>query len=89
MSTQKSNYNEPSRPRLDPQLKDRITALANRLKIDNMPLSNINNILCSIGLECLERSVDSIADEIKNKITSNDFLKQLVNSVSKDLTIKP
>lgn len=74
---QLNEHDEPSRPRLDPKLKKRINVLADRLKIDNMPLSNINNILCSIGLECLERSLDSITGELK----SNDFVKKFLKDI--------
>lgn len=74
MRLSKPNYDEPARPRLDQGLKDRIEGLTNRLKINNMPLSSINNILCSIGLECLERSFDSVTDEIKkNKFAQKFF----------------
>jgi len=70
-------HEEPSRPRLDPELKERINKLADRLQINNMPLSNINNILCSIGLNCLEKSMDSFSEQIKSNDFVQKFLKEL------------
>jgi hypothetical protein len=78
MSVLKKTF-EPSRPRLDNNLKDRIDLLSNRLHIQNIPLSNLNNVLCSIGLECLERSLDIFANEIK----SNDFVKKYLKDLIK------
>ncbi|MFM1756903.1 MAG: hypothetical protein RL621_1885 [Bacteroidota bacterium] len=70
-------YDEPSRPRLDPKLKDRIDNLSHKLQIENMPLSNINNILCSIGIECIERSIDTFTESFK----SNDFVKKFLKDL--------
>jgi hypothetical protein len=64
---------ETSRPRLDPGLKERIESLADRLKINNMPLSSINNILCSIGLEALERSFDIVVEDLKKSDIAKKF----------------
>lgn len=75
MMSSKQNYDEPSRPRLDPVLKEKIDVLANKLKL-NIPLSSINNILCGIGLECLERSVDSVVEEIKSNKNFKKYFPQ-------------
>ena len=70
-------HDEPSRPRLDAGLKDRIDLFTNKLKLENIPLSNINNILCSIGLECLERSLDTFTKDFKSNDFVQKFLKEL------------
>jgi len=77
MNTLKPNYEDISRPRLDPGLKDRIDKLRDKLKIENMPLSSVNNILCSIGLECLERSFDQLGNNLKETDFIKNFFKAL------------
>jgi hypothetical protein len=71
-------HDEPSRPRLDPKLRDRIDTFTNKLNLANVPLSNINNILCSIGLECLERSLDTFTKDFKSNDFMQKFLKDLI-----------
>ena len=71
------NHEDFSRPRLDPGLKDRIDKLRDKLKIENMPLSSVNNILCSIGLECLERSLDQLGNNLKETDFIKNFFKAL------------
>lgn len=75
MSTSKLDYDVPFRPRLDPELKSRIDSLANRLKINNMSLSAINNILASIGIEAIERSLDHVVEELKNSELVKNYIK--------------
>jgi len=77
MTSLKPNYEDTSRPRLDPGLKDRIDKLRDKLKIENMPLSSVNNILCSIGLECLERSFDQLGNNLKETDFVKNFFKAL------------
>ena len=78
MISLKQNHDDPSRPRLDPALKDRIDKLRDKLKIEGMPLSSVNNILCSIGLECLERSFDQLSNDLKQ----NDFVKNFLKALN-------
>jgi len=71
-------HDEAYRPRLNPVLRDRIDTFVNKLQIENVPLSNINNILCSIGLECLERSFEHFEGQIKQSDFAQKFLKDLI-----------
>ena len=79
MTSLKPNYDDSSRPRLDPGLKDRIDKLRDKLKIEGMPLSSINNVLCSIGIECLERSFDQLSSDLKE----TDFIKKFFKALNR------
>lgn len=79
----KKHLIEPSRPRLDPVLRDRIDSLMNKFALQNISLTDLNNFFCGIGIQVLEKSFDSFVEKIKNNKSLKD-LQDLISGEKQD-----
>jgi len=69
--------NNVFRPYQSEEVKERVDTFLNKLGVTNINRTHLNNFLVGVGITCLDKTLDAIANEMKKKNFKSDFMNFL------------